>query len=58
MVDVPDSDLDPLHKRAAVSMEMPFSLVVLDDVEIVQVSLAMRAGLGLVRFGLYSIPPL
>ena len=37
---------------------MPVSFVVQDDVEIVQVSLAMRAGLDLVRSGLYSIASL
>ena len=37
---------------------MPVSFVVQDDVETVEVSLAMRAGLDLVRFGLYSVSSL
>jgi len=48
VVDVPAFDFDPLHERAAVRMEKPVSLVVLDHVERVQVRLAMRAGLDLV----------
>ena len=48
MVDVPPFDLNPLHEWAAVRMESPVSLVVLDHVERVQVGLAVRAGLDLV----------
>jgi hypothetical protein len=58
VVDVPAFDLDPLHERAAVRVKLPVSLVVLDDVERVQVSLAMRAGLDLVRSCLYSVSTL
>ena len=58
VVDVPPFDLDPLHERAAVTVKMPFSVVVLDHVERVQVGLAMWAGLDLVRFGLYSVSTL
>jgi hypothetical protein len=58
MVDIPDSDLDPLHERAAVSVKFPVSFVVLDDVESMQLGLAMRAGLDLVRPCLYSVSSL
>jgi hypothetical protein len=50
VVDVPPLDLDPLHERASVSVKMPLSFVVKDDVERVQVSLAVRAGLDLKGF--------
>ena len=58
VVDVPPFDLNPLHEWASVSVKMPLSFVVQDDVESVEVSLAMRAGLDLVRFGLYSVSSL
>jgi len=58
VVDVPLLDLDPFGERASVSVKMPLSFVVQDDVESVEVSLAMRAGLDLVRFGLYSVSSL
>jgi hypothetical protein len=58
VVDIPPLDLDPFGERASVSVEMPLSFVVQDDVESVEVSLAMRAGLDLVRFGLYSVSSL
>jgi len=58
VVDVPYSDLDPPHEWAAVRMETPVSLVVLDHVPGMQVCLAVRAGLDLVRFGLYSVSTL
>ena len=48
VVDVPPFDLNPLHEWAAVTVKMPFSFVVLDHVERVQVGLAMRAGLDLI----------
>jgi hypothetical protein len=47
VVDVPFSDLDPLHERATVRMEMPVSLVVQNDIPGVQVGLAMWARLGM-----------
>ena len=41
MVDVPDADLNPFCERASVRMEKPVSLVVLDHVERMKVSLAV-----------------
>ena len=55
MIDVPDSDLDPLHERASVSVEMPLSVVVQDDVESVEVSLTMRAGLDLIGPAFHAV---
>jgi len=58
VVDVPLLDLDPFGERASVSVEMPLSFVVQDDVESVEVSLAMWAGLDLKGFALYSVSSL
>jgi adenylate cyclase len=58
VVDVPPLDLDPLHERAAVTVKMPFSVVVLDHVKRMKVSLAMWARLDLVRPCLYSVSTL
>jgi len=58
MVDVPLLDLDPFGERASVSVKMPLSFLIQDDVESVEISLAMRAGLDLVRPGLYLISSL
>ncbi|NMA23764.1 MAG: hypothetical protein GX938_09705, partial [Spirochaetales bacterium] len=48
-------DLDPLHEWATVRIELPVSFVVLDNVERVQVGLAMRAGSDLKRLAFYSV---
>jgi adenylate cyclase len=58
MVDVPPFDLDPLHERAAVTVKMPFSVVVLDHVKRMKVSLAIWTRLDLVRPCLYSVSTL
>ncbi|NMA23706.1 MAG: hypothetical protein GX938_09415 [Spirochaetales bacterium] len=47
MVDVPDPDLDPFFVRASVRVKLPVSLVILDHVPGMQVSLAVWAGLDL-----------
>jgi hypothetical protein len=58
MVDIPYPDLNPLHKWASVSVKMPVSVIVLDQIESVQVSLAMWAGLDLKGFAFYSVSTL
>ena len=58
VIDVPHLDLDPISVRASVRMEKPVSLVVQDDVEYVQVSLAMWASLDLERPAFYLVSSL
>jgi hypothetical protein len=55
MVDVPSFVLNPFFERASVSVKKPISLIVLDQVECVKVSLAMRAGLGLKSPAFYFV---
>jgi hypothetical protein len=55
VVDVPFSDLDPLHEWATVRMQLPFSLVVQNDIPGVQVRLAMRAGLDLIGPAFHAV---